>query len=88
MRNASPEPEPIRQGITCASCGRFSVHAVLGVFANPQVGSPRRFCSPACRQAAHRRRRAAVPENTARQHDGGRSRHLSPPEQPTDQQPS
>jgi len=37
-----------------------------------------RFCTPACRQAAYRRRRAAAPEDTPAQHQGGRSRKLLP----------
>ena len=84
MRNASTGPGPARpqppddapQGIVCDSCGQFSVHTVPGLFHNPQVGSPRRYCSPACRQAAHRRRHADVPKDTARQHHGGRRRRL------------
>lgn len=92
MRNASglpdeprPAAEPVREGIVCAGCGSFSVHAVAGVFRNPQPGSPRRFCSPACRQSAHRRRRAGLAENTPRQHRGGRRRRLTltlPTEEP------
>ena len=93
MRNASTGPDPARtqpptpQGIVCAGCGHFSVHTVPGLFTNPQTGSPRRFCSPACRQAAHRRRRAGVPEDTARQHHGGRGRHLPPTPPPGDPAP-
>ena len=75
MRDASDRPA--RQGFTCACCGRFVVTAVDGLFANPAVGSPRRFCDPACRQAAYRRRRAGAPENTAPPRTGGRNRHLT-----------
>lgn len=81
MRNAW---EPlVRHGLTCASCGTFTVTAIEGVFYNPPVGSPQRFCSPACRAAAWRRRRAGVTEDTPRQRAGGRSRRLRPaPPQP------
>ncbi len=50
-----------------------------GLWANPRVGSPRRFCDPACRQAAYRRRRAGVAEDTPRQVTGGRDRRLTDP---------
>jgi hypothetical protein len=72
-----PSPTPHREGFTCASCRRFVVTAVTGVFANPKVGSPARFCSPACRTAAWRRRRIGVPEDTPRQHHGGPNRSLT-----------
>ena len=78
MRDAS---EPlVRHGVTCASCGTFTftVTAIEGLFYNPPVGSPQRFCSPACRAAAWRRRRAGVTEDTPRQRTGGRSRRLHP----------
>ena len=75
MRNALG---PVRHGVTCASCGAYTVIAIEGLFYNPPVGSPQRFCSPACRAAAWRRRRAGVTENTPRQRTGGRSRHLRP----------
>lgn len=75
MRNASG---PARHGVTCASCGAFSVTEVEGLFSNPRVGSPQRFCSPACRTAAWRRRRAGVTEDIPRQRTGGRSRRLHP----------
>ena len=74
MRNASEAPT--RTGFTCASCGRYTVTAVEGHFANPRVGSTQRFCSPACRQAAWRRRQSGVSENTPRQRTGGRARRL------------
>jgi len=41
-------------------------------------GSAQRFCTPACRQAAYRRRRAHVAEDTPPQRHGGRDRHLNP----------
>ncbi len=72
-----PSPNPSREGFTCASCRRVVVTAVTGVFANPNVGSPARFCSPACRTAAWRRRRRGVPEDTPRQHHGGPNRSLT-----------
>ncbi len=75
LRNASEDPQ--REGFVCACCGRFRVTAIAGLFRNPQVGSAARFCSPACRQAAWRRRRAGVPENTAAQLTGGRRRRLA-----------
>lgn len=60
----------------CECCGRDTVTAVEGLFRVPQTGSPRRFCSPACRQAAYRRRRAGVTELTPAQRQGGRNRNL------------
>ena len=74
MRDASPPPA--RHGFTCACCGQFTLTAIDGLFTNPQPGSPTRFCSPACRTAPWRRRRAGAPENTPRQRHGGRGRHL------------
>jgi hypothetical protein len=76
MRDASDRPA--REGFTCASCGRFIVTAVDGLWRTPAVGSARRFCDPACRQAAYRRRRAAAAEDAPRQTVGGRNRHLNP----------
>ncbi len=83
MRNASDPPT--RHGLTCASCGTFTVTAVEGLFKNPRVGSPQRFCSPACRAAAFRRRRAGATEDTPRQRSGGRSRRLQPDNSATQQ---
>jgi hypothetical protein len=79
MRDASPTPAqpPTRHGFVCACCGHFTVTAISGLFANPRTGSPHRFCSPACRTAAWRRRRAGASEDTPRQHHGGRGRHLA-----------
>jgi hypothetical protein len=79
MRNASEDPG--RASFTCALCGRVVVTAVEGLFSNPRAGSPRRFCSPACRVAAHRRRQAEIPENTPLQRTGGRNRRLRSPEE-------
>jgi hypothetical protein len=39
-------------------------------------GSAPRFCSPACRQAAYRRRQSGVAEDTPLQLAGGRDRSL------------
>jgi hypothetical protein len=76
MRDASG---PLaREGFTCPSCGRFIVTAIEGFFADRRSGSPRRFCDPACRQAAYRRRRAGVAEDVPAQRSGGRRRSLSP----------
>ncbi len=75
-------PEPVRETFICACCGRTVVTAVIGVFANLDVGSPTRFCSPACRTAAWRRRRAGVPERAPLQRRGGRSRSLTAPPNP------
>lgn len=76
MRDASSPSA--REGFTCASCGRFVVTAVDGLWHRPGVGSARRFCDPACRQAAYRRRRAGVAEDTPPQRSGGRGRNLNP----------
>ena len=75
MRDASDPPT--RQGFTCPVCGRFIVTAVDGIWSAPTPGSPRRFCDPACRQAAYRRRHASVTEDTPRQPSGGRNRSLT-----------
>ncbi len=80
MRDAStPDATPEgREAFTCASCGHLTVTAIEGLFHNPQVGSPSRFCSAACRTAAWRRRRAGATEDTPRQHQGGSNRSLQP----------
>ncbi|MDA8286883.1 MAG: hypothetical protein M0014_00265 [Actinomycetota bacterium] len=75
MRDASNRP--VRDGFTCPVCGRFIVTAVDGLWTACTSGSPRRFCDPACRQAAYRRRRAGVAEDTPRQITGGRNRSLT-----------
>jgi hypothetical protein len=78
----APEPlryafeEVVREGFHCPSCNRDIVTAVAGVFAYPKVGSPQRFCSASCRQAAYRRRKAGVAESTPGQFKGGRRRRL------------
>lgn len=78
MRDASDRPA--RDGFTCHHCGRFIVTAVDGLWRTRRAGSARRFCDPACRQAAYRRRRAGVTEDTARQTTGGRNRNLKTPD--------
>ena len=82
MRDASPDPSPARTTFTCTLCGRNTITSVEGLFHNPTPGSPRRFCSPACRQAAYRRRPAGAPEHTPLQHYGGRTRNLNSKDQP------
>ena len=84
MRDALP-PSPegnARTGFTCQSCGQLIITAVEGLFTNPARGSRRRFCTPSCRQAAYRRRRAGTTEDQSRQHSGGRTRRLNQ-DQPT-----
>ena len=82
MRDAFPLPPNgdglNRTGLKCQHCGREIVLSVEGVFNVPARGSTRRFCDPACRQAAYRRRQAQVPENTPAQQQGGRRRQLNP----------
>ena len=75
MRDASGQPG--REGFECPVCGRFITTAIEGFWRNPKPGSPQRFCDPACRQAAYRRRRAGVAEGTPRQISGGRDRTLT-----------
>ncbi len=74
MRDASERPA--RELHRCECCGTETVTAIEGLFRNPKPGSPRRFCSPACRQAAYRRRRTGVAESTKLQRSGGRGRNL------------
>jgi len=78
MRDAFPDPGDgiARTGITCQHCRLPTTLTVKGVFHNPERGTQQRFCSPACRQAAYRRRLAGVPETTAPQRQGGRDRAL------------
>ena len=66
-----------RTGFACACCGREVVTSVAGVMTRRAAGSPQRFCSPACREAGRRRRRAGVPENTPLQPGGGGTRSLT-----------
>jgi hypothetical protein len=65
-----------RVGFVCPPCGRFVPTSVQGVVLRDGRGSPSRFCSPSCRQAAYRRRQAGVPEDVALQLGGGRDRSL------------
>lgn len=81
MRDASDRAVP--EVSRCECCGATTVIAVEGLFRNPEPGSPRRFCSPACRQAAYRRRRAGIAETTPAQRHGGRNRRLQPIEEVT-----
>jgi 23S rRNA G2445 N2-methylase RlmL len=81
MRDASNRPD--RKVSICECCGSGTIIAIEGLFSNPQPGSPRRFCSPACRQAAYRRRRAGVAESTNLQPSGGRNRNLLATEEVT-----
>ena len=67
-------------GIHCQCCGRKIVFSVPNAWELTERGSTRRFC--ACRQAAYRRRRAGVPENTPAQRQGGRGRGLKPSSKP------
>jgi hypothetical protein len=91
-----PAPEPlryafkqvVREGFHCPSCDRDIVTTIAGVFANPKVGSPQRFCSASCRQAAYRRRKAGVAESTQGQFKGGRDRRLKNAEEKTPAQQS
>jgi len=76
MRDASDRPARVVS--RCECCGADTVIAVKGVFANPAPGSTRRFCSPACRQAAYRRRQAGADEDAPLQRSGGRDRNLRP----------
>lgn len=82
MRDAFPlSPQGLaRYGFACQCCGRPVITKVEGLFDNPARGSATRFCSPACRQAAYRRRQAGAAEHAPRQHHGGRTRKLIPTE--------
>jgi hypothetical protein len=65
-----------RAGFVCPPCGRFVPTSVEGVVLRDGRGSPPRFCSPSCRQAAYRRRRAGVAEDVPLLLGGGRDRSL------------
>jgi hypothetical protein len=78
MSDASSRPlgkAPV--GYVCPPCGRFVRTDLDGVPWRGRTGSPSRFCSPGCRQAAYRRRQAGVPEDEPLQHRGGRGRGLA-----------
>ena len=77
-RSRDASQAPVREGFQCASCGRFNVTGVAGLFATRRAGSAQRFCDPACQQTTYRRRRAGVDEDAPRQPTGGRSRRLNP----------
>ena len=68
--------EPQRVGFICPPCGRFIRTDLDGMLRRGRTGSPPRFCSPGCRQAAFRRRRAGVDEGVGLQQRGGRNRSL------------
>ena len=78
MRDALPPSRSglPRYGFTCQACQQVVTTESTGPFTNPNRGSTQRFCSPDCRQAAHRRR-AGVTENQPRQHTGGRTKRLN-----------
>jgi len=78
----SPAPQVVRSGFVCPPCGRFIVTEIDGVLYRTRTGSKPRFCSPGCRQAAYRRRRAGAQENTPLQYKGGRGRRLGVPRVP------
>lgn len=67
-----------RVGYICPPCGRFVATEVDGWVFRVTRGSPPRFCSPSCRQAAYRRRQAGVAEDVPLQLSGGRGRSLGP----------
>jgi hypothetical protein len=69
--NLAMSPRSREAKRTCPPCG-----GPLMLLASP--GSLRRFCSPACRQAAYRRRRAGAAEDAPLQRVGGRDRSLRP----------
>ncbi len=76
---AGERPELNRVGFVCPPCGRFVPTEVDGVVLRAGRGSPPRFCSPGCRQAAYRRRQAGVAEDVGLQLAGGRNRSLGGP---------
>jgi hypothetical protein len=71
-----PVPKPV--GFVCPPCGRWIATGLDGLVLWAGTGSARRFCSPSCRQAAYRRRRAGVAEDLPLQLAGGRDRSLQP----------
>jgi hypothetical protein len=76
VRSGKNTSKPARVGFVCLPCGRFVPTSVEGVVLRVGRGSPPRFCSPGCRQAAYRRRRAGVAEDVPLQLGGGRDRSL------------
>jgi hypothetical protein len=73
---SGPPRRPARVGFVCPPCGRFVPTVVDGLVLRVGRGSPPRFCSPGCRQAAYRRRQVGVAEDTPLQPGGGRDRSL------------
>lgn len=80
-RSDPPVTQPV--GFICPPCDRFVRTDVDGVVQRARTGSPPRFCSPGCRQAAFRRRRAGVDEGVRLQQRGGRNRSLDAGEKGT-----
>ncbi|HVA75169.1 MAG TPA: hypothetical protein VNF71_11465 [Acidimicrobiales bacterium] len=76
-------PQPARELSRCQCWGRDTVIAVEGACRNPQPGSARRFCSPACRRVTHRRQRAGATKDAPAQRSGGRGRRLRAVEEVT-----
>lgn len=86
LRDASSfatEVSPV--GFVCPPCNRFVRTDLDGVLLRSRTGSKPRFCSPGCRQAAYRRRRAGVGEDAPLQHEGGAKRSLSSKERSGDE---
>jgi hypothetical protein len=77
LSDACAGTEKAPTGFVCPPCGRFIRTDLDGVLFRSRTGSAPRFCSPGCRQAAYRRRRAGVGEDAPLQHAGGRARSLS-----------
>jgi hypothetical protein len=78
LHDASCLPSEVTPvGFVCPPCGRFVRTDLDGVLLRSRTGSKPRFCSPGCRQAAYRRRRAGVGEDAPLQHNGGAKRSLS-----------
>jgi hypothetical protein len=76
VRSGKTASAGARAGFICPPCGRFVPTVVEGMVLRVERGSPPRFCSPGCRQAAYRRRQAGVAEDVALQPGGGRDRSL------------
>lgn len=80
--------QPARELFHCPSCDRDIVTAIKGLLSYRKSGSPQRFCSASCRQAAYRRRKAGVAETMPGQFTGGRNRRLEAAEEVTPRLPS
>ena len=86
LRDASSSATKVSPGgFVCPPCGRFVRTDLDGVLRRVRTGSKPRFCSPGCRQAAYRRRRAGVGEDAPLQHEGGAKRSLSSKERSGDE---